>query len=84
MSWKYARDRCFNSKNTRPLYFHLILFISASAPRATAIASWGESDSLPRVSGGEFAAARRLLSSGSRRGRLILVSGLDGLLIFIF
>ena len=39
---------------------------------------------LPRVFGGDFAAARRLLSSGSRRGRLILVSGLDSPFIFIF
>ena len=38
------------------------------APRATAIASWGESDSLPRVSGGEFAAARRLCSRAHAEG----------------
>ena len=54
------------------------------APRATAIARRGGSDILPRVSGGDFAAARRLLFSGSRRGRLILVSGLDGPFIFTF
>ena len=41
---------------------------SLPAPRATAIASWGESDSLPRVSGGEFAAARRLCSRAHAEG----------------
>ena len=36
----------------------------------------------PHGTGGGFAAARRLLFSGSRRGRLILVSGMDVHLLF--